>query len=142
MLSSRMIGRCGRAIVLVPVLAAIHSCNNPVCGCVLPPSISGEWAGRAATGDSLNLLLDHEPGRSTFTGTGQVGIAPPYQAVSVEGRVLGDNGPIDRFTLVGWRATPVEFVAHNPPVAYGRADGELRFGNGESTSLTLVHVSR
>ena len=151
MLSSRMLRRCGRALILVSALAAIH-CRFPIapCACVLPERISGRWVGRAGTGDSLDLVLHLDPPTNTFIGTGHVGIAPPFRAVTVERGIVGREEyytPISRFTLVGWQADVVEFASRKPPTSWepnnpDQVDGDLRFANGDSTRLRLRRVSR
>jgi hypothetical protein len=151
MLSSRMLRRCGRALILVLALAAIH-CRFPIapCACALPERISGRWVGRAGTGDSLDLVLHLDPPTNTFTGTGHVGIAPPFRAVTVERGIVGSAEyytPISRFTLVGWQPDAVEFFSRKPPTSRepnnpDQVDGDLRFANGDSTRLRLRRISR
>jgi hypothetical protein len=149
MLWSRMVRRCGRALILVSALTAIH-CRFPIapCACALPERISGRWVGRSEARDSLDLVLHLDPRTNTFTGTGHVGIAPPFRAVTVERGIVGREEyytPISRFTLVGWQADAVEFASRKPSTTPqrnnpDRVDGDLRFANGDSTRLTLRRI--
>lgn len=141
MRSSRVIRRCGGAAILVSVLIAIHGCRIPLCGCAPPlASVDGRWTGRTEAGDELTLDLDHDRGALTFTGTGRVGRLPAYLSITVAGNMTSKDGWIDRFRISGWQDTPVEFVA-DPYSPWPRADGELRFANGESTRVKLQHAN-
>jgi hypothetical protein len=140
MLSSQVIWRWGRTVLFVPVLSGF-TCVIAPCACEMPPpTVSGHWAGRTGTGDSLSLRLDHDPGALTFTGAGRVGMSPLYQRVIVTGSVRSGDRSIDRFTLLGWQPSPVEFVADRPSPTRAPVDGELRFASGESTRLRLERV--
>ena len=150
MLSSRMLRRCRRVLILVSALTAVH-CRFPIapCACAMPEVISGRWVGRAGTGDSLDLVLHRDPRTNTFTGTGHVGIAPPFRVVTVERGIVGREEyytPISGFTLLGWQADAVEFSSRKPATTprYNnpdQVDGDLRFANGDSTRLTLRRIS-
>ncbi|MDQ3996847.1 MAG: hypothetical protein M3303_07480 [Gemmatimonadota bacterium] len=83
--------------------------------------------------------LDHDRGAMSFTGTGRAGRWPTYRSITIVGSMTSKYGWIDRFWISGWQATPVEFIA-DPHSPLPRADGELRFANGESTRAKLTHV--
>jgi hypothetical protein len=137
MRSSRVMRRCGGAAILVFVLTAIHGCRIPLCGCAPPlASVDGRWTGRTEAGDELTLDLDHDRGAMSFTGTGRVGRSPTYRSITVVGSMTSEHGSIHRFWISGWQDTPVEFVADRDS-PWPRADGELRFANGESTRVRL-----